>query len=148
MATHFKVGFFQDGGVKRFCIGGTTAAVGGLVLILALAASACNCDNPTGPTGNQSTGGNPGANSSSTIVKGKVVGPDGSPVVAASVAVSNSAFPTFAQKTDDDGEFWSDLPEAAAVTVKVTANGFADQSRSVTASAGHSVRADFSLQRQ
>ena len=34
------------------------------------------------------------------------------------------------------------------MAVKVTASGFADQSRSVTVSAAHSVRADFSLQRQ
>jgi len=148
MAIHFKSGIFQAGRTKRFGILGTAAAAGALVLILALTTSGCNCDQPTGPSGNQSTGGNLGGNSSSTIVKGKVVGPDGSPVIAASVAMSTSTFPTFTQKTDDDGEYWSDLPEAATVTVKVTASGFADQSRSVTASAGHSVRADFSLQRQ
>jgi hypothetical protein len=148
MAIHFKAGFFQADCVRRFGIGGTTAAAGALALTLALSASACNCDTATGPSGNQSTGGNLGGGSSAnTIVKGRVVGPGGSPVVGASVATS-SAFPTFTQKTDDDGEYWSDLPDAGTVTVKVTASGFADQSRSVTVVAGHSVRADFTLQRQ
>jgi Carboxypeptidase regulatory-like domain len=152
MAMHSKARFFQAGCVRRFGIGGTTAAAGVLALTLALAlalsAPACNCDNATGPSANQSTGGNlGGGGSSNTIVKGRVVGAGGSPVVGASVATS-SAFPTFTQKTDDDGEYWSDLPDAGTVTVKVTASGFADQSRSVTVVSGHSVRADFTLQRQ
>jgi len=128
MAIHSKAGFFQAGCVRRFGIGGTTAAAGALALTLALSASACNCDSGTGPSGNQSTGGNLGGSSTNTIVKGRVVGPGGSPVAGASVATS-SAFPTFTQKTDDDGEYWSDLPDAGTVTVKVTASGFADQSR-------------------
>jgi hypothetical protein len=147
METHSKAGFFQAGYVKRFGTGGTTAVAGALVLLLALGASGCNCDSATGPSGNQTTGGNFGS-SSNTIIKGKVVRPDGSPVVGASVAMPTSAFPTYTQKTDDEGEYWSDLPGAATVTVKVTASGFADASRSVTAVSGHSVRADFTLQPQ
>jgi Carboxypeptidase regulatory-like domain len=149
MVTHSERGLFQNGCAKRLGIGGTTAVALGLALILALTASACNCDNATGPSPTQSTGNGQGlGTASNTIVKGKVVGPDGSAFVGASVVTSSSAFPSFSQKTDDEGEYWSDLPGAGTVTVKVTASGFADQSRSVTASASHSVRADFTLQRQ
>jgi Carboxypeptidase regulatory-like domain len=149
MATHSERGLFQKGYIRRFGIGGTMAVAVGFALILALTASACNCDNSTGPSGTQFTGGSQGlGTASNTVVKGKVIGPDGSVVVGASVATSSSAFPTYTQKTDDEGEYWSDLPGTATVTVKVTASGFADQSRSLTASDGHSVRADFTLQRQ
>jgi hypothetical protein len=147
MATHSESGLFQKGYITRFGIGGTMAVAVGFALILALTASACNCDNSTGPSGTQFTGGSQGT-ASNTVVKGRVIGPDGSVVVGASVATSSSAFPTYTQKTDDEGEYWSDLPGTATVTVKVTASGFADQSRSLTASDGHSVRADFTLQRQ
>jgi carboxypeptidase family protein len=149
MATHSERGLFQNACAKRLGIGGTTAVALGLALILALTASACNCDNATGPSPTQSTGGGQGfGTASNTVVKGKVVGPDGSAIVGASVATSSSAFPAYTQKTDYEGEYWSDLPGAGTVTVKVTAGGFADQSRSVTVSDGHSVRADFTLQRQ
>src|SRR5262249_32955047 len=107
------------------------------------------CDSATGPSGTQSTGGGQGfGTASNTVVKGKVVGPDGSAIVGASVATSSSTFPAYTQRTDYEGEYWSDLPGAGTVTVKVTASGFADQSRSVSASDGHSVRADFTMQRQ
>src|SRR5262245_21880715 len=149
MATASGRGLFQNSCAKRLGIGGTTAVAVGFVLILALTASACKCDSATGPSGTQSTGGGQGFGAASnTVVKGKVVGPDGSAIAGASVATSSSAFPAYTQKTDYEGEYWSDVPGAATVTVKVTAGGFADQSRSVTASDGQSVRADFTLQRQ
>src|SRR5262249_15966529 len=102
MATHSNRGVFRNGSVKRLGIGGTAAVALGLALIVALTASACNCDNnATGPSGTQSTGGGQGFGAASnTVVKGKVVGPDGPAIPGASVGTSSSGFPANMQKTD------------------------------------------------
>ena len=152
MTIQSAVAFFQASSVRRFGAGSTAAVAGAFVLILALGASGCNCDTAAGPSGNQTTGGTNGGQvlgSSDAIVKGKVFGPDGSsPIVGASVTTSSSAFPSNTQKTDEDGEYWSDLPQAGTVTLTISASGYANASRSVTAVAAYSTHADFTLQRQ
>lgn len=155
MTIHSAVAFFQASSVRRFGTASTAAVAGAFVLILALGASGCNCDSATGPSGNQTTsGGNGGQTtlgSGDAIVKGKVFGPDGaSPIVGASVTTttSSSAFPSNTQKTDEDGEYWSDLPQAGTVTLTISASGYANASRSVTAVAAYSTHADFTLLRQ
>jgi hypothetical protein len=152
MTMHSVVAFFQASSVRQFGAGSTAAVAGAFVLILALGASGCNCDSATGPSGNQTTGGTNGGQvlgSSDAIVKGKVFGPDGSsPIVGASVTTSSGAFPSNTQKTDEDGEYWSDLPQAGTVTLTISASGYANASRNVTAVAAYSTHADFTLLRQ